>query len=39
VVHFALEELLEELRNSKRSEALNKLRGHLQQIKGRRVFT
>jgi amino acid transporter len=39
VVHFALEELQNELSNSNRKEALAKLRAHLQEIKGRRVLT
>jgi len=37
VVHFALEELLEELANGNRSNVLNKVREHLQKIKHRRV--
>jgi amino acid transporter len=36
VVHFALEELREDLNNSRRSEILHRLRHHLQEIKDRR---
>jgi len=37
VVHFALNELREELQDSKRQEVLGRLRRHLQEIKDRRV--
>ncbi len=37
VVHFALEELQQEMSNAKREELLEKLRGHLRDIKSRRV--
>jgi amino acid transporter len=37
VVHFALEELRQELSNTEREEVLRRLRQHLQEIKGRRV--
>ncbi len=36
VVHFALEELREDLSNSRRQEVLHRLRHHLQEIKDRR---
>jgi len=36
VVHFALQELRQELSNSQREEVLRRLREHLQQIKDRR---
>ncbi len=36
VVHFALEELREDLSNSRREEVLHRLRHHLQEIKDRR---
>jgi amino acid transporter len=36
VVHFALEELREDLSNSRREEVLHRLRHHLQEIKERR---
>ena len=36
VIHFALDELLGEIRNDKREEALARLRQHLQEIKDRR---
>ena len=37
VVHFALEELREDLSNSQREEVLHRLRHHLQEIKDRRT--
>ena len=37
VVHFALEELRQELSNTEREEVLRRLRQHLEEIKGRRV--
>jgi amino acid transporter len=37
VVHFALEELREDLNNSQREEVLHRLRHHLQEIKDRRT--
>ena len=37
VVHFALQELRQELSNSQREEVLRRLREHLQQIKARRA--
>jgi amino acid transporter len=37
VVHFALEELREELKNSQREYVIERLRQHLQDIKSRRV--
>lgn len=37
VIHFALDELQQEIRNEKREEALRRLREHLQQIKDRRL--
>ena len=37
VVHFALEELRQELSNMEREEVLRRLRQHLEEIKGRRV--
>jgi len=37
VVHFALNELQQELSNSEREEVLRRLRRHLQEIKDRRV--
>jgi amino acid transporter len=37
VVHFALEELREDLSNSQREEVLHRLRHHLQEIKERRT--
>jgi hypothetical protein len=37
VVHFALEELRQELSNREREEVLRRLRQHLEEIKGRRV--
>ncbi len=37
VVHFALQELRQELSNSQREEVLRRLREHLQQIKERRA--
>ena len=37
VVHFALEELRQELSNTQREEVLRRLRQHLEEIKGRRV--
>ena len=37
VVHFALEELREDLSNSRREEVLHRLRHHLQEIKDRRT--
>jgi amino acid transporter len=37
VVHFALEELRQELSNTERDEVLRRLRQHLEEIKGRRV--
>ena len=37
VVHFALEELREDLTNSHRQEVLHRLRHHLQEIKDRRL--
>ena len=37
VVHFALEELREDLSNSQRQEVLHRLRHHLQEIKERRT--
>src|SRR6266404_4567328 len=37
VVHFALQELRQELSNSQREEVLRRLREHLQQIKERRT--
>src|SRR3984893_13183446 len=37
VVHFALEELQQELSNTEREEVLRRLRQHLEEIKGRRV--
>jgi amino acid transporter len=37
VVHFALEELREDLSNSQRQEVLHRLRHHLQEIKDRRT--
>ena len=37
VVHFALEELRQELSNTEREEVLLRLRQHLEEIKGRRV--
>ena len=37
VVHFALQELQQELRDGKREEVLRRLREHLQGIKGRRA--
>jgi amino acid transporter len=37
VVHFALEELRQELSNTQREEVLRRLRRHLEEIKGRRV--
>ena len=37
VVHFALQELRQELSNSQREEVLRRLREHLQQIKDRRA--
>ena len=37
VVHFALQELRQELTNTEREEALRRLRQHLQEIKERRV--
>ncbi len=37
VVHFALEELREDLSNSRREEVLHRLRHHLQEIKERRT--
>jgi amino acid transporter len=37
VVHFALEELREDLSNSRRQEVLHRLRHHLQEIKDRRT--
>ena len=37
VVHFALEELRQELSNTEREEVLRRLRRHLEEIKGRRV--
>jgi hypothetical protein len=36
-VHFALEELREDLSNSQRQEVLHRLRHHLQEIKDRRT--
>jgi len=36
VIHFALEELREDLGNSQREEVLHRLRHHLQEIKDRR---
>jgi len=38
VVHFALEELREELKNSQQSHVIERLRQHLHEIKGRRVL-
>jgi amino acid transporter len=37
IVHFALEELRQELSNTEREEVLRRLRQHLEEIKGRRV--
>jgi hypothetical protein len=37
VVHFALEELRQDLSNTEREEVLRRLRRHLEEIKGRRV--
>ena len=37
VIHFALEELRQELSNTQREEVLRRLRQHLEEIKGRRV--
>jgi hypothetical protein len=37
VIHFALEELRQELSNTRREEVLRRLRQHLEEIKGRRV--
>ena len=37
VVHFALEELRDELKNSKREEVVQRVREHLQEIKDRRT--
>ena len=37
VVHFALEELRQELSNTEREEVLRRLRQHLEEIRGRRV--
>ncbi len=37
VVHFALEELLHEINDSKRHDVMNRLRQHLRQIRNRRV--
>jgi amino acid transporter len=37
VVHFALEELRQELSDTQREEVLRRLRQHLEEIKGRRV--
>lgn len=37
VVHFALEELRDELKNSKREEVVQRVREHLQEIKERRA--
>jgi len=37
VIHFALEELRQELSNAEREEVLRRLRQHLEEIKGRRV--
>lgn len=37
VVHFALEELRDELKNSKREEVVQRVREHLQEIKERRT--
>jgi hypothetical protein len=37
VVHFALEELRQELSNTERAEILRRLQQHLEEIKGRRV--
>jgi len=37
VIHFALEELRQELSNTQREEVLRRLWQHLQEIKGRRV--
>ena len=37
IVHFALEELQQELSNTEREEVLRRLRRHLQEIKDRRV--
>jgi amino acid transporter len=37
VVHFALEELRQELSNTAREEVLHRLRQHLEEIRGRRV--
>jgi amino acid transporter len=37
VVHFALEELRQDLSNTEREEVLRRLRQHLEEIKGRRV--
>lgn len=38
VVHFALEQLYQELRDGKREEVLRRLREHLRNIKGRRAI-
>lgn len=39
VVHFALEELREELKNSSKEEVIERMREHLHQIKSRRTLS